>query len=215
MGPIGHQAHLFVRGWTGRVRENQNILPNWCTAPFQQTCHLVTNYIWLGKALKEGRNAQSIDNKLTWHCQKVDIHILIVVITMIVNLALSLHPTLHICAFRCKTFGAENLLYIPFLSNRPHNFPFPFSSDLWARPEWRAGTTHGPGLHYHYRIHTMPAPQGTQLLKLCAFAFGEMYDALSCSTRHSTLQWISITTSIYIRVGISLNIIKAIKLPQQ
>ena len=45
MDPIGHQAHLFVRGWTGRVRENQNILPNWCTAPFQQTCHLVTNYI--------------------------------------------------------------------------------------------------------------------------------------------------------------------------
>ena len=45
MGPIGHQAHLFVRGWTGRVRENQNILPNWCTAPLQQTCHLVTNYI--------------------------------------------------------------------------------------------------------------------------------------------------------------------------
>ena len=72
-------------------------------------------------------------------------------------------------------------------------------------------------LDYHYRIHTMPAPQGTQLLKVCAFAFGEMYDALSCSTRHSALQWISITTSINIREGISLNINKATKLflPQQ
>ena len=52
----------------------------------------------------------------------------------------------------------------------------------------------------------------TQLHKLCAFVFGEMYDALSCSTRHSALQWISITTSINIREGISLNINKATKL---